>query len=69
MFEGVSVLDLNILFYKFRSRLFFINHTSYNKWSYKILFLEREIERERETDRERQREGRNERVQRLKESL
>ena len=68
MFEGVSVSDLNILFYKFRSRLFFINHTI-TVVLQDSLFGERDRERERETDRERQREGRNERVQRLKESL
>ena len=65
MFEGVSVSDLNNLFYKFGSRLFFINHTI-------TVVLEDSLflgEREREREREREGGRRNERVQRLKESL
>ena len=52
MFEGVSVSDLNILFYKFRSRLFFINHTI-------MVVLQDSLfgERDRERETERAKEG------------
>ena len=56
MFEGVSVSDLNILFYKFRSRLFFINHTI-TVVLQDSLFGERDRERERQTERDREKEG------------
>ena len=61
MFEGVSVSDLNILFYKFGSRVFFYKPHNYGGLTRFSFWRERETER--------QREGRNERVQRLKESL
>ena len=54
MFEGVSVSDLNILFYKFGSRLFFINHTI-TVVLQDSLFGERD--RERDTQRDREKEG------------
>ena len=55
MFEGVSFSDLNILFYKFRSRLFFINHTI-TVVLQDSLFGERDRERETEREKEGMRE-------------